>query len=700
MGKKLWSFIVFLVLLSIPLGTTVTAESNYEQNINQFINEPNKPFDINQLVEGESLKDLIREIVGSDEVTYNQLKQEIEKVNEEKNFIVTYGPDEGRLTDFKVFSGIKLNNLTIYLEHENTAILNPDYFEYLYELSIISEDGTLKEVDLSGFKNLAYLEIESDKIHSIQLPKVDSLESIQLDNLHINELVFEDLEYLNLVRIYNSKINNVVIKNLENFNHLELDSNTIDNLIIENMDNLYSFGTDFNHIKNFHISNVPRVDELFLANDFINNLYVNNVRDLNYISIYGSYGDLSKNLESITLTNLPNLEAVSLWNTKLEEVNFSNLPKLDFLDIRGSNIASIDLSDDVYSKLEFLTLSEAKLKNIDVTPLKNLIELDVSFNELSEIDLTGLSKLKLLDVSENKIKSLNLKDQKQLELLFASSNNLTTIKFVEDVMDTLYALLIHNNEINLNSKVNKPIHEKLKKQLTGFNEFGENYQFDSQRVDQVDETKSSGGKKSDGSKPKTDGSSKTGQEPNTDNGKNKVVKAVLTKVKDALTVPILDSKSRVVFPDDLPENTVLEVSTIAPEEVEKLLEETSFELAGDIFEFTLEDGVEIDKPFKLELYFDKDKYPSDKWDVGIYYYNEETGEWELQESVIDAENSIVYTYVDHFSTYGVLAKPKEVVDGNTLPATATENFNIILIGFTLLIAGLISFAVYRRKSVN
>ncbi|MCA1032572.1 bifunctional 2',3'-cyclic-nucleotide 2'-phosphodiesterase/3'-nucleotidase [Bacillus timonensis] len=115
----------------------------------------------------------------------------------------------------------------------------------------------------------------------------------------------------------------------------------------------------------------------------------------------------------------------------------------------------------------------------------------------------------------------------------------------------------------------------------------------------------------------------------------------------------------------------------------------------------------------------------------IFYFNEETSEWELVESYYDAESGEVFAWVSHFSQYTV----KEVAssgtpgdggstpgdggstpgdggltpgtddgsdkdsDGKELPDTATNSFNYLLIGMLLLSMGGFAYVIQRRRTV-
>lgn len=703
MINKFWFSLFLVVFLTFSLTNLTSAEADYETNVDNFVNNPTEKFSSYLLTKSGNLQYVLDNIVGKSEFSWNELKSAIEQNNEQ---VTIYLDQENSPSDFKIFKGIELKKLSIHTELENISILKADYLEHLESLSIYRVGDQLKDINLSDFNKLKNLLLDIDSneknnynIKNLILPSSGSIERLYLSDVDINELTLSGLDNFESLYIEDSKIKNLNLKDITKLEQFELSFTNVENLHIENVNfdmGHFDFRIYDGMVKNFNINNISGLESLELDMTQIDSLSIKNAKDLYSVQAFIHQDDEIR-MKNLTLSKLPDLEFIYLTNTLIEKPYFSDIPNLRELHIIESRISEMDLTNPTYSNLTNLSIHRSKLESVNLSKLKKLEKLDLADNQLTEIDLTGLKNLTELDISNNNISVLDLQDQEKLKVLFALGNKLTSLKFVEDVIDTLSVLFIDNNEINLKSQVNKPIHEKLKKQIIGYSlEWGPNYQFENQKVAQVDDSKLSDGKKSDDSKSTTDNNVQT----RTEGKKGNVISQFVAKDKSTLRIHILDSKSRVIFPDDLPEDTVLEVSTIEFKEVEKMLEGTPYELAGDIFEFKLEDGVEINKPFKLELYFNKDKYPTDKWDVGIYYYNEETGEWELQESVIDTKNSIVYANVDHFSTYGVLAKPKQEVKGNVLPATATEYYNFMLIGFAFMMIGLISYTIYRRKTTN
>lgn len=726
--KYLWN--IFLVIfLTFSFGAVTNAEDDYEANVDLFLANPDQKFRSHSLVESGSLLYELEDIVGDHEFSWNELKKAIE-ANDDVTISV-YLDEKSRPSDFKIFKGIKLKNLIVHTELKDVSLLNPEYLEHLEYLTIKKIGDQLNTVDLSGFDKLKFLSLQIDyeeeytkNIKKLILPRSGNLERVFLSDLDIDELTLTGFDQLDTLSIKNSSIKNLTLKDIPGLEYFELTYVDVDHLHMENV-HYVGGGFDFRFfgakIKNFKVNNLTGLEAFEFDYSQLESLSITNSKDLNFVYVGQDENDEMR-LKNIKLSNLPELESVFLSFTLLEQFDFSNLPKLKELDILGSRISQIDLNNPIFRNLTslrldasnissidlspvkgltYLSLRENNLKHIDLSGLVHLVELDLSKNQLSNINLKGLTKLKKLYLEDNNLSTLDLKDQKELFILYVGNNNLTSLDFAKDIMGTINFLSIYGNKINLLSKENKPIHEKLLKILPDaiHPAFGEYYQYSNQRVPQVDETKSAGSKDKN-SKNSNPTIKNSGKDSSSKNKQNNVVTTTLTKTKDSPAITILDSKSKVVFPSDLPDETTLEVSTIDPEKVKRLLDGTPYVLAGDIFEFKLQDGVTINEPFKLELNYNSEQYPLDKWDVAIYYYNEETGEWERIESEVDSANSKVTAYVDHFSIYGVLAKPKETVSGYVLPNTATPYYTVLAIGFAILLVGLFGYVLHRRKRLN
>ncbi|WP_407272004.1 carbohydrate-binding protein [Radiobacillus sp. PE A8.2] len=159
---------------------------------------------------------------------------------------------------------------------------------------------------------------------------------------------------------------------------------------------------------------------------------------------------------------------------------------------------------------------------------------------------------------------------------------------------------------------------------------------------------------------------------------------------------VKDSAVSIKMPDDLPAGTTVTVKETTD------VKHAGYEVAGDVYtvEFTYPNGTTVDGSFTLMLSYDADKYDAD--DVSIFYYNEETGEWEHQGGV--AADGVITLEVPHFSTYGVFAEvdddaSEDEDEVDELPDTATSTGNWIFAGMIFLALGLAFTIVLNRNNL-
>lgn len=172
------------------------------------------------------------------------------------------------------------------------------------------------------------------------------------------------------------------------------------------------------------------------------------------------------------------------------------------------------------------------------------------------------------------------------------------------------------------------------------------------------------------------------------------------------TIIIKDSKSQMIIPDNLPEGVKLTVTTPINE-----IKHEGLKLAGDWFDLTLEGMKGFTGTFTLSLGVDDGV----NWDkVDVYHYNEQLKQWELVKGIKNKEDRTITVEVSDFSIYGVFEKEEEKAEveiaaesntnkqnetGERLPDTATNTFNIMLVGIVLLVLGS-TLIILRKKNLK
>lgn len=84
---------------------------------------------------------------------------------------------------------------------------------------------------------------------------------------------------------------------------------------------------------------------------------------------------------------------------------------------------------------------------------------------------------------------------------------------------------------------------------------------------------------------------------------------------------------------------------------------SGLKLVGDVYEITIDENSEFNKPITITLTYEREKVDSDKVDLGIYYWDNHT--WvRLSQVKVDTTAGKVSGEVNHFSKFAVLAGEK------------------------------------------
>src|SRR5690606_21264880 len=136
--------------------------------------------------------------------------------------------------------------------------------------------------------------------------------------------------------------------------------------------------------------------------------------------------------------------------------------------------------------------------------------------------------------------------------------------------------------------------------------------------------------------------------PGVEDGPQPIELGAEITVEKGQVLQITGTTANVVLPEDLPEGTTLTVSA----DEEALAKADGLKAIGDVLNFTFSfpAGLE-DYEGEFQLVMGYSGNASD--DVNIYYFNEETGTWEIQNGQVNTELRLISLTVSHFSTYGV-----------------------------------------------
>ena len=165
----------------------------------------------------------------------------------------------------------------------------------------------------------------------------------------------------------------------------------------------------------------------------------------------------SDKISSFNATNYPNLTDLSITSNKLTKLDVSKSKKLVSLRLMDcKNVTDVNVGS--LNTLQYLTLmGMPKLKSIDVSKCKNLINLSVTNSQINKIDIRKNAKLDSCSVNGNKkLTSIDLSKNPKLTYLNVGSTGIQKLNI--DKNPKLYELRVYNTKISsLNLKKAKEL---------------------------------------------------------------------------------------------------------------------------------------------------------------------------------------------------------------------------------------------------
>ena len=172
---------------------------------------------------------------------------------------------------------------------------------------------------------------------------------------------------------------------------------------------------------------------------------IRNADELSYFTNLRYLNIADQSLESLDLTNLPQLEYLdATYTTKslnvskcsaltvlycalneLTSLDVSNNTNLVYLDCHINKLTSLDVSNN--TNLVYLGCSNNQLTSLDISNNTALTHLYCYSNQLTSIDISNNTDLTLLNCSTNKLHSLDISNNTDLTLLSCENNLLTSL---------------------------------------------------------------------------------------------------------------------------------------------------------------------------------------------------------------------------------------------------------------------------------
>lgn len=558
----------------------------------------------------------------------------------------------------------------------------------LLQQAVAEELGIhLRDVTEMDIKKLDYLSISSNEVDSLEgLQFAENLYHLYGYNNNISDITaLQGLRNLESLSLEHNNISDItVLENLVNLETLDLYNNEITNIeVLQNLINLKSINLDWNHISDINsLSALTQLNDLLLNDNEITNIDALS----NLTKLKNLYLDSNK-LDQITaIENLVELEQLGLGSNEINVIDsLAKLAELNWLYLDNNRIEDISALSAL-NKLETLSLYNNYITDISpLAELRNLDSIDLSWNEITDIEaLASLTSLRDLQLSGNNISDISsLKNLSNLEYLSLSYNEFTDITVLKE-LPYLQTVYLYGNDITDKETIqylrNSGVEVYYDEEDGDWNDWEDedwNGEVDMEEVLQAFPKEQGFIVSEDGRNISLDLSNAASDEQ--------------IELTPEQTRVLIENRQNIEVKKDGVETTIpssafdnyeesVTINVVEKDSVPNSLSST--------YDFTIKQGTRNISTFDegVTLTFnvngDRAKNPNN---LKVFYFNEETKEWERVGGTYSNGKVSVVTY--HFSTFTVFEVEDEETTGEETPETeenltpekeATENVEDVI----------------------
>lgn len=332
----------------------------------------------------------------------------------------------------------------------------------LSNITTLNVTGTsVAAVDVSAATSMTYIGLSSTNVSSLDLTNNSALQVIYLNNTS-NITTLDVSQNSNLVNLFiqNSNLETVDVRNGNNTNLLFRATNSPNLTCVPVDDVTYSVSNWASYIDDTSVFQAIGCDETYVPDDnfeaFLeansmgngvandNAVTTANISSVTELSLFNtgsvdltgiedfaalqSIGVLGTNpITTVDFSSNVNLREIIFFNiSTLTSINVSNLSNLETLSLNGNNLSSIDVSD--LTSLDELGLNGANFSSIDLSNNLALRDLFLVGSSITSLDVSNNTELRNLDISNTTISNLDISSNLKLtDLDIANLDNITTL---------------------------------------------------------------------------------------------------------------------------------------------------------------------------------------------------------------------------------------------------------------------------------
>lgn len=360
-------------------------------------------------------------------------------VNSNTSLIGLNGVNLPRLTTLSLGNLVNLTKLSLY----GTGIVNfnANGLIALTELLYYANTPTTT-VTVNGLTNLVKLDCAyNSNLGILNLSGLTALTQLNCSGNHLTNL--NGVPNVTKLNCENNQLTALNLNGLTNLTELSCGGNELTSLNVNALTSLTKLDCQFTKITTLSITGLTNLTTLNCNNnkDLTSLTLTNlpNLEEFNVVGIVNTTGDVLSSLTSLNMSGLPNVQKIVCTYGKLTSLDLTNLTSLKELYCSGNLLTSMNLIN--LPNLQKLDCSRNRISTLDATNLPALTDLTCGgYIEggqfvapfLTNLNVDGLTNLKYLNCSSNALTSLDLTGLPNLETLYcgglsSSSGHITSL---------------------------------------------------------------------------------------------------------------------------------------------------------------------------------------------------------------------------------------------------------------------------------
>ncbi|MFK7781906.1 leucine-rich repeat domain-containing protein [Psychroserpens sp.] len=348
---------------------------------------------------------------------------------------------EGLSCSSNLISNLDLSNSTnlSYLKCNNNFLTSLDLSGMLNLDDLNCNGNQLTNLNISDSINMRWLECGNNQLTNLDVTGFTSLWDLDCQNNLLTSLTIPNLISLQVVDCSDNQLTSLIV-NDETLLGLTCDNNQLTSLDLSAMTSLYNLRCSDNQLTALNLGSMS-LENIYCNNNSLTSLDLTSITDL--VEVYCTNNQLTSIDFPIQSNEFNNLDCSE---NNLTTLDTSNLTGLGTLYCQSNALSSLSLGSSLSSlyasnnEMNTLDLSNAPnlydvfadnnlLTSIDLSNSQMLEELYMSNNLFTSIDFSNCTNLNTIFLENNLLTSIDVSQNFDLCNFYCDNNEFTTINF-------------------------------------------------------------------------------------------------------------------------------------------------------------------------------------------------------------------------------------------------------------------------------